>query len=183
MKYLLLLILMVASKTLTAQGLFMETVPAKDGMVYYESITEAPGLTKDLLYERIKKWASLNIRKSKSTIDYENKEEGEIIFKFLIPMQYDQGFPLTICDVNLIPVTHFYVKDGKYKVTISSFSISCPATCTSCGDAFKNYSLEEWCALRKNNRRKFLQSLNPEMIKLMDNMKKEILATTEASDW
>lgn len=114
MKKYLVFILSLFAVQLTFAQLPVDTATKK---VTYSEVVEVPGATKDVLYTRAK-----NLNMLRENVKADNKTEGTYSYKGKVAVKYPapqvgmqhSGF------VNYV-VTVF-VKDGKYKYTISDFT-------------------------------------------------------------
>jgi hypothetical protein len=90
-------------------------LPVKDGKVFYE-VVDTCSLTKEQLYNKTKLWLANTFNDSKSVIEVDDKENGEIVGK--------GNFDFT-CKYSLVNVnsTCFFtikidVKDNKYRLQL-----------------------------------------------------------------
>lgn len=92
-------------------------LPYKDGKIVYERIVDVPGLNKQDLYKNAKQWFVDYFKSSKDVIQNEDKEEGTIIGKGIIPYvfhikimgNYTKNDHLTV---------QVSAKDNKYRIRI-----------------------------------------------------------------
>lgn len=93
---------------------FGQDLPIKDGKVFYEKIDSANG-TKNELYNRAKLWFANTFKDSKSVIQIDNKEDGQLLGKgnFDVPYRYVVN---TVAQCNF--TIKFDFKDNKYRVQI-----------------------------------------------------------------
>lgn len=101
--------------------------PVDKSQLTFDRIVEAPGMTKDQIYDGTRMWIAENFRSAKAVLEYENKEAGTLIGNG--SMQYPcAGLD---CLAKNDWVTHFTmrvdIKDGKFKVSFSNLRITWPA--------------------------------------------------------
>ena len=94
-------------------------LPIKENKVFYESIiTTKDSVKKGKIYLATKEWVSKAFKNSKLVIDFEDKEEGKIICKFLSKGERDGTDELEIsCTMD------FTIKDNKYRVQLYNFDV------------------------------------------------------------
>jgi hypothetical protein len=92
----------------------------------FEKIFDAPGYSKDQIFERSKIWIAENFKSAKAVVEYENKEAGTIIGNGVIPYPCS-GFE---CIGTGGWKAHFTmrvdIKDQRFRLTFSNLRLSWP---------------------------------------------------------
>jgi hypothetical protein len=109
MKTILLLILYVITLNCYSQAL-----PTREGKVFYEQVDTATG-TKAELYQKAKLWFANAFKDSKSVIQVDDKDNGQIVGKGNFDVPYKYGVN-TSAQCNF--TVKIDVKDNKYRLQI-----------------------------------------------------------------
>lgn len=91
-------------------------MPFKDGRLIYEEVVVVPERSKMELYKNTKQWFVDEFKSSKDVIQSEDKEDGKIIGKGIIPIYYNNWAGTAKC-TDLITI-QIECKDGKYRYKI-----------------------------------------------------------------
>ena len=93
-----------------------------------EQVFEAPGHTKDEIYNAAKIWIAESFRSAKAVIEYDNKDEGTIIGNGLIPYPCKGAFDcLGKPDWKVRFTVRIDTKDDKFRLTFSNMNLTWPA--------------------------------------------------------
>lgn len=93
-----------------------------------EQVFEAPGHTKDEIYNAAKIWIAESFRSAKAVIEYDNKDEGTIIGNGLIPYPCKGAFDcLSKSDWKVRFTVRIDTKDDKFRLTFSNMNLTWPA--------------------------------------------------------
>jgi hypothetical protein len=155
------------------QELFMDIIPAKKGSIHIEKIVNTTdSLSKKELYMRAKKWAVNNIRSSKSAIDYDDVETGQIVFK----TSFEYGFTITLLTTQQSYITFTMtmdVRDNKYRYIMENFNIKYSTVVKPYQNV--DEALEYWINGRFSGRKKQaeniyyeIQSIESSIVKAMN---------------
>lgn len=102
-------------------------MPVDKSQLTFDRVVEAPGMTKDQIYDSTRMWIAENFRSAKAVLEYENKEAGTLIGNG--SMQYPcSGMDcLTKNDWKTHYTMRVDIKDSKFKVSFSNLRITWPA--------------------------------------------------------
>ena len=91
-----------------------------------DSVFEAPGFTKEQIYNGAKIWIAENFKSSKAVLELEDKENGVIIGNGIVPYPCS-GFSCLGSEGWKVPFTmRIDIKDYKFRLTFSNILLSCP---------------------------------------------------------
>jgi hypothetical protein len=102
----------------------LEQVPEAERT--FESVTEAPGFTKDKIFASTKVWIAENFRSAKAVIEYESKEEGTIIGNGVIPYPCAGVECIGKADWKVPFTMRVDVKDQRFRLTFSNLRLTWP---------------------------------------------------------
>lgn len=111
-------VLLILSVRLTGQDVQLPVNKESKLIEYTELVTVESSLTQKILYSKAKDWFDKAFKSSDNVIQKDDKEEGIIIGKGIIPVK--GGMYLT--DGKIDFTLKVQVKDGRYKYWISNFS-------------------------------------------------------------
>lgn len=99
-----------------------------NGKIAFTEIVEMPSMNKDALYSRAYEWFAKTFNSAQSVIQMQDKENGKIVGKALIPVTVIMEVPLdqpkfsTTINAGVVNYTlSISVKDGKYKYEVTDF--------------------------------------------------------------
>ena len=115
-KILIFLILTTMTFPVIAQETILDLLPAQNGSVTYTGVVQVDSVNKNTLYTRAKKWFVDTYKSAKDVIQLDDKENGEIIGKGSFKINYYTRDPSISHTISI------FVKDGRYKYVITSFS-------------------------------------------------------------
>ncbi len=123
-------------------------MPLPQNEVVYQEVIEISGKTKEELYENSLKWMAEIFNSSKAVIQYQNKDNGEIIGKGILPVKY------TFAPVNTNFTLIIEIKDEKIRMTFKDmgFDNSMPFNNNNQLDAFKSAAFDMVYSLQKYNK-------------------------------
>lgn len=98
-------------------------IPIKDGHIVYEGIVEVLGMSKLDLYKNAKQWFVDYFKSSKDVIQNEDKEQGLIVGKGLLPIFWKSLIIFEYHDNLTIQID---CRDGKYRYKIYDLIIIVP---------------------------------------------------------
>lgn len=91
--------------------------PVKDGRIVYESIGDAKGVKKEAIYASAKKWIVDSFKSSKTVIQTEDKEDGQLIGSALSLVSIkNNSWLVPTYELNLDYTIQINCKDGKYRI-------------------------------------------------------------------
>jgi hypothetical protein len=100
--------------TIITVSCYSQDLPTKEGKVFYESVDTATG-TKAELYQKVKLWFANAFKDSKSVIQVDDKDNGQLVGKGNFDVPYKYG-------VNTSAQCNFTIridtKDNKYRIQI-----------------------------------------------------------------
>ena len=92
----------------------------------FERVFEAPGYSKEQIFNGTKIWIAENFKSSKAVLEYENKETGTIIGNGIIPYPC-KGLECIGKAEWKVPFTmRVDIKDEKFRLTFSNLHLSWP---------------------------------------------------------
>ena len=170
----LLVIAFIASYT---QAQTLPTDPETKKITFQETIT-LDGITKTDLFERAKSWMVNTYKTNK--FDMENSAEGKLMhegssaimlsYDFKYKTEYDVPYNITI-----------QVKEGKYRYTITDFSIFNAKNGRKTAEGLEGY----YAKARTNNKPEIVNQLTAEINKLTTELKTamETGKQKDKNDW
>lgn len=98
-------------------------IPVKDGAVVYERIVEAPNKSKADLYKNAKQWFVDYFKSSKDVIQNEDKEDGKIVGKGILPIPFKGAMGMNVVYDDKLTI-QVDCKDNKYRLRIYEQTLS-----------------------------------------------------------
>lgn len=98
--------------------------PIKPEEKTFTGIFEAPGFTKDQIYDSTNIWIAENFYSARSVIEYQNKNEGVIIGSAITDYPCDGVGCAFKADWDLAFTMRADIKDSKFKLTFSNLQHS-----------------------------------------------------------
>jgi hypothetical protein len=92
----------------------------------FERIVEAPGYSKEQIFNGTKIWIADNFTSAKAVLEYENKEDGTLIGNGVIPYPCSGIDCVAKADWKVPFTMRVDIKDQKYRLTFNSLRISWP---------------------------------------------------------
>jgi hypothetical protein len=100
--------------------------PMTDADRTFERVVEAPGYSKEQIFNGTKIWIAENFRSAKAVIEYENKDAGTIIGNGIIPYPCS-GLECAVKPDWKVPFTmRVDIKDQKFRLTFSNLRLTWP---------------------------------------------------------
>ena len=130
-KRLLILSILVSTVCFSQSSLLHSSLSVKDGKVYYDTIIQLDGTSKDKLFEKSKIWALNNFKSQKDALQAEDREIGLLTYKTFFTENFNappfRGHSVT-AEWKYIFTVKLYLKEGKAKIVIDNvyLSISVP---------------------------------------------------------
>jgi hypothetical protein len=125
-----------ASLTIGCAGSYKKATP--EDKAPYQEIKTIDG-TKDDLFLRTKRWMAETFRSSKAVIEFEDKENGQIIGNTRLPIKGGLGTTFYF-DMTII----IGIRDGKIRLTAKNFRESVPGI-----SDFKTDNAYQWQELKR----------------------------------
>jgi len=97
----------------------------KEGTI--KKILDAPGYSKEQIFDGAKIWISENFRSAKAVLEYENKETGTIIGNGIIPYPCQGWKCVGTGDWKVSFTMRVDIKDQKFRLTFSNLRLSWPS--------------------------------------------------------
>jgi hypothetical protein len=107
--------------------------PVKEEDKTFSQVFDAPGNSKDKLYDQIKIWIAQTFVSAKAVVEYENKEAGTIVGNGIIKYPCGGLDCIAKGDWKVPFNMKVDVKDDKFKLTFSNLGLSWPAKRDSLG--------------------------------------------------
>ena len=145
--------------------------PAPESELTFERVVDAPGFTKDQLFEASKVWIAQNFRSAKAVLEYENKAEGKIIGNGIINYPCDGIECLGKSDWSAHFTMQVDIKDQKFKLAFSNLRISWPPKYPNAGFEGSVRSQGD------------LDSIKPALLKFGDQMAASMRKTKSGANW
>lgn len=157
------------------------------GDYYFEEVVPVDGITKDVLYDRAKKWITANLKTADNNIDANDKEFTivnsaaiKVDRKLMVGLEIHEGY----FDFKL----RVWCKDGKYKVRVDNVMyyviIEQSGGFAEKGMKPRTYAYSE---LENNKMGKYLKKqANEKIASLLNVMKNSVVKGTETkndNDW
>jgi hypothetical protein len=142
----------------------------------FERIVEAPGYSKEQIFNGTKIWIAENFRSAKAVLEYENKDAGMLIGNGIIP--YPCSGLECIAKVNWkVPFTmRVDIKDQKFRLTFSNLRLSWPSSYNRTYGAQPGYD----GPIRTQGD---LDTIKPELLKFGDQLLASFRKNKGKSDW
>lgn len=100
--------------------------PIQESSKTFDRVVEAPGFTKDQLYNGSKMWIAESFKSAKDVIEHHSKEDGVIIGNGVIPYPCT-GMECSGRDRTKVPFTmKVETKDNRFRLTFSNIKIDSP---------------------------------------------------------
>ena len=153
-----------------AQDQLLNILPLQDGKVTYSGVIQMQGVSKDEMYKRVKIWFLDNYNSSKDVIQFDDRENGEVIgkgcFKALWMVRFYTALP-----VNVWKTIKIQIKDGRFRYEITDFKMRnyyLPSPNASLTDV--GIPLEEWNKGHDTNNKKFYPIINNQVIAIIKSL-------------
>lgn len=106
----------------------MQAIKEEDKV--FSQIYDAPGFTRDVLYEKTKIWIAETFRSAKAVMEYDNAKSGTLIGNGAIPFPCkDTSFYCTLRRNWTVPFTmKMEAQDNKFRLTFSNLRLAWPET-------------------------------------------------------
>jgi hypothetical protein len=92
----------------------------------FERVFEAPGYSKDRIFEGSRIWIAENFRSAKAVIEHENRESGTIIGNGVIPYPCSGFGCIGQGDWKVFFTMRVDIKDQRFRLTFSNLRLSWP---------------------------------------------------------
>ena len=181
-KIFILLFVLFISNEILAQDQLLNILPLKDGKVTYSGVVQMQGVSKDEMYKRVKMWFLNNYNSSKDVIQFDDRENGEVIgkgcFKALWMVRFYTALP-----INVWKTIKIQIKDDWFRYEITDFKMrnyylsSQNASLTDVG-----ISLEQWNKGHDANNKKFYPVINNQIIAIIKSLQNAI-ENTLSDNW
>jgi hypothetical protein len=139
-----LLIILLSFISITGFSQKLDSIPMKDGKVFYSEVVKVDSATSSELYSRAKNFLAHEYKSAKAVIQVDDKDGGQIVGKGNYNISFT--FMLVNCSQLVHHTLSIFVKDGKYKYEISEFIVDVPR---SSFESAKIIPIEEFGATKK----------------------------------
>lgn len=167
-----LVIVLLISNEVSAQGKLLAILPLKDRKVTYTDVIQLQGVSKDEIYKRAKHWFINTYSSGKDVIQLDDKENGEIIgkgcFKAFWMISFYAGQ-----NVNVWKTIKIQIKNDRFRYEITDFRMKnyyLPSQNASVTDV--GIPLEEWNKGHDSNNKRFYPKINNQIIALISSLEK-----------
>lgn len=99
---------------------YPESYDKENYLLNYEEVVEVPGLSKDELYDKLRRFVVINYNSANNVIQLDDKDSGNIIVKGLLPYNINW---MGVSSYNSRHTLDIKVKDGRYKYKITSYGM------------------------------------------------------------
>lgn len=100
--------------------------PITDADRTFERVVEAPGCSKEQIFNGTKIWIAENFKSAKAVLEYENKDMGTIIGNGIIPYPCSGLDCIAKADWMVHFTMRVDIKDQKFRLTFSNLHLSWP---------------------------------------------------------
>jgi hypothetical protein len=139
-------------------------------------VVEAPGYSKDQIFEGTKIWIAENFKSAKAVLEYENKDAGTIIGNGIIHYP-TKGFNSITKGSWKVPFTmRVDIKDQKFCLTFSNLQLSWPPSWNSTFGAQPGHE-------GPLNYKDDLDAVRPELLKFGDQLLASLEKAKSKSNW
>jgi len=149
------------------------TPPLTEADRTFEKIVEAPGFTKDQIYNAARIWIAQNFKSAKSVIEMDSKEDGIIVGNGIIPYP-SSGLESVAKDGWKVPFSmRIDIKDQKFRVSFFNIMLSIPPSGTGTGRT------SEFPVRRQSD----MDAIKPVLLKFCDEILASLNTNKAKSDW
>ena len=177
--YILFLVLFI-SNWILAQDKLLGILPLKDGKVTYTDVVQLQGVSKDEMYKRAKHWFIDSFNSGKDVIQFEDKENGEVISKGCFKTIWMTNF-YSSQSINVWKTIKIQIKDDRYRYEITDFRMRnyyLPSQNASITDV--GIPLEEWNKGHDSSNKRFYPKINTQLTSLIKSL--EVAMKSNISD-
>jgi hypothetical protein len=100
--------------------------PATDEQRKLEKVFDAPGMSKDQIYQGIKIWIAENFVSAKAVIEHDNREDGTLIGNTMMKWPCGGLDCIAKAEWKMASTYRFDVKDGRFKIQAMNVRITWP---------------------------------------------------------
>jgi len=165
-----------------AQGKLLDILPLKNGKVTYSAVVEVDSVSKDELYNRVKRWFVNTYNSGKDVIQLDDKENGEAIGKGFFEETWMVTF-YAAQNVKVWQTVKIQLKENKYRYEITDFRMKyyvAPSAYTKGTDI--DIALEEWNKDRDSNNKKFYPKIDSRVKAIILSLEKA-MKTANDDNW
>lgn len=138
----------------------------------FSKVYEAPGFSKEHIYNSAHEWIAQNFRSAKAVIQHHDEEEGIIIGNGRTNYPPEAcGIPGYCIDWNINFTTRVDIKDEKFKLTFMNLMVDPPPSQHSSGEP------------RPVRTMKQMEAIKPKLLKYGDQILASMKKYEEESDW
>jgi hypothetical protein len=142
----------------------------------FERIVDAPGFSKDKIFESTKIWVAQNFRSAKAVMEYENKEAGRIIGNGVIDYPCSGMECLGKSNWKVLFTMQVDIKEQKFKLTFTNLVLSVPPTYNGTFGVQSGFERPVW---QKGD----FNSIRPVLLKFGDRLAASIQNTKARENW
>jgi hypothetical protein len=180
MKHIQLLVVLAFACMVTPSISVAREQPLTEEEATIVQVYEAPGYTKDQIYDSTKMWIAQKFKSAKAVTEYDNKEEGILIGNGIIPYTCAKGFAGGMeCAMKsdwTVPFTmKVEAKDGKFRLTFTNIHLAWPAAYRS-GISTPAHDGPVW-------QRKELEKIRPRLLEFGNDINASMGKLKASDDW
>ncbi|MCP3943533.1 MAG: DUF4468 domain-containing protein [Desulfobacteraceae bacterium] len=150
--------------------------PVTDTNRIFQRVIQAPGYSKEQIFNGTKIWIAENFNSAKAVIEYENKDDWTIIGNGIIPYPCT-GFDCVAKMNWKVPFTmRVDIKDQKFRLTFSNIHLSWPPSYNATFGAQPGYN----GPVRTQGD---LDAIKPKFLKFGDALLASFKTNRQKSDW
>jgi hypothetical protein len=150
--------------------------PVTDADRTFEKVFEAPGYSKEQIFNGTKIWIAENFKSAKAVLEYENKDSGTIIGNGIIPYPCS-GLECVAKGDWKVPFTmRVDIKDQKFRLTFSNLHLSWPPSYDRTFGAQRGY--DGPISIQSD-----LDAVRPELLKFGNQILASFGKEKSKSDW
>lgn len=150
--------------------------PIADSERTFERVVEAPGHTKEQIFNGTKIWIAENFKSAKAVLEFENKEDGTLIGNGIIPYPCSGLECVAKSDWKAPFTMRVDIKDQKFRLTFSNLNLSWPASYNS---TFGAQPAHDGPIASQSD----LDAIKPELLKLGDQLLLSLGKEKNKSNW
>jgi hypothetical protein len=166
-------ILIISAFTMHAQQKLMNILPVKESKVNYSEVITVDSASKDVLYNRAKRWYVDVYNSAQNVIQLDDKENGEIVGKGNFDVYWNMGALVGTEKVAIYHKLSIFLKDGRYKYEIADLIVHIQ---------LHEYPIEAYSKNGKTAGRLY-QATDDKIQHIIESLKKAMQGDKEKNDW
>lgn len=151
----------------------MTTVRPEDKNIF--QVYDAPGYSKDILYEKTKIWIAQNFKSAKAVIEYESKTDGIIIGNGVTKYPCEGMACIAKGDWTVPFTIQIDIKDNRFRLSFTNIHVAWPASVDTLG-AHPAKDFEMW-------QQGDYDVIKPILLNYGEDIKLNLAVTTKTNSW